>query len=47
MINAQSLGLKKHSLVMELAEVFFSLSFFVQVSDVNFQSSCCVNLYQV
>ena len=47
MINVQSLGLNRLSLVLELAEVFFSFSFCAISDNVKFSSACCVDLYQV
>jgi len=37
MINVQSLGLNRHSLLLELAEVFFSFSFCTTLDNVIFQ----------
>jgi len=46
MISAQSLGLKEHSLVWELAEVY--LFRILKVFDIfNFPSACCAYFHQV
>src|SRR6266567_6344236 len=45
MINDQSLGLKKHSLVLELAEVYFFLSFCKSSNTcIFFKSLLCLSL---
>jgi hypothetical protein len=48
MISVQSLGLKRHSLVLELAEVYSLFLVLVEVDDTfNFSSASCVDLHQV
>jgi len=48
MISVQSLGLNRHSLVLELAKAFFSFTFH-KTSNNNFLflSACCADLHQV
>jgi hypothetical protein len=47
MINVQSLGLNRLSLLLELAEVFFSFSFCTTSDNVIFSSACCADIHQV